>query len=157
MTTYKVGADGLVKNDTSEDTHSLLVKIWDLGPAEVEVPEKPELPKGKEGSAEFDLAMIDFRSALADYETALKAYGQARKDFAAWHDTYGGPYQVEMYSVNAREAIQIEPTRYMVELPKGRKAGKFHLSEQQRLKDERASFANMIKRDPVFGSQGAVP
>lgn len=157
MSTYKVSAEGVVDQDTHADTNKLLVKIWDLGPTEPEAPVKPELPKGKEGSPEYDLALIDFRGDLANYETALKAYGQAKKDFAAWHKTYAGPYQIEMYSVNAREAIQIEPTRYMIDLPKGRKPGKFHAEEQQRLKDERDSFAKMIKRDPVFGSQGATP
>lgn len=156
MTTYKVSAEGIVSQDTNNDVNSLLVKIWDLGPTPPEAPGKPELPKGKEGSAEHDLALIDFRGELANYETALKAYGQAKKDFAAWHTTYGGPYQAEMYSVNAREAIQIEPSRYMVALPKGRKPGKYHADEQQRMKDERQSFAKMISRDPVFG-QGATP
>lgn len=155
MTTYKVTADGIVTNDTHLETNSLLVKIWDLGPDAPTMPSKPELPKGKEGSAEYEMAMIDFEGELAVYKTALATYGRMKKDHAEWHHQYGGPYQIEMYSVNAREAIQIEPTRYSAELPKGRKAGRWQTEEQQRLKDERQSFAKMIARDPVFGSQGA--
>lgn len=155
MSTYKVSAEGIVNSDVQNDTNSLLVKIWDLGPDAPEIPSKPDLPKGKEGSPEYDLALIDFKAGLAKYEEALAAYGRAKKDFADWHKTYDGPYQIEMYSVNAREAIQIEPDRYVTELPKGRKAGKWHHEQIARQKDARRTFAQTMARDPVFGSQGA--
>lgn len=157
MTAYKVDQDGIVQNDTQRDTNTLLVKIWDLGPATVEAPAKPDLPKGKEGSPEHDLALIEFKGELANYETALIAYGQAKKDFAAWHSTYGGPYQKEMFSVDAREAIQTEPSRYDANLPKGRKPGKFHAEELLRQKEAQRTFAQTVARDPIFGSQGATP
>jgi|SRR5882757_5503026 len=156
MSTYKVSAEGIVNSDTHADTNRLLVKIWDLGPDAPEPPAKPELPKGKEGSPEHDLALIDFKADLAKYEDGLKAFGQAKKDFTAWHTTYEGPYQIEMYSVDAREAIQIAPDRYVIELPKGRKAGKWHIEEQQRQKAAQRSFARTVASDPIFGSQGAM-
>lgn len=147
------------------DQQSMMVKLWDLGPGEAAIPTRPELPQGKEGSPQYDLAMIDFRADLANYETALKAHGQATKDFAAWQATYGGPYEIEMYSVDAREALEIAPDRYLVSddrlpnhgLPKGRKPGPWHHAEQQRQEDLRRFSAQQRQRDPVFGSQGATP
>jgi secreted Zn-dependent insulinase-like peptidase len=157
VTQHKVSAEGIVEQDTSAEINKLLVKIWDLGPRAPETPVKPELPQGKEGSAQHDLAMIDFRAGLSQYETALKAYAQEKKDFDEWHRVYAGPYQIEMYSANAREALQNDPERYAVELPKGRKPGKWHADEQQRQAEHRRTFAQMVARDPVFGSQGASP
>lgn len=155
MTTYRATADGSVSDDSSADINSMLVRIWDLGPEVPVVPTKPELPKGKEGSPEYELAMIDFEGELATYKTALTTYGRMKKEHAEWHGTYHGPYEFETHSVNAREAIQNEPTRYVAELPKGRKAGKWHVDEKQRLADARRTFAQIAARDPVFGNQGA--
>lgn len=145
------------------DQHSMMVTLWDLGPAEAEMPARPETPKAKEGSPEHDLAMIDFRADLATYETALKTFSQAKKDFAAWQATYGGPYEFTAYSVDAREHLEIEPSRYMVSddrlpnhgLPKGRKAGHWHAAEQKRLEELKRFTAQQRARDPVFGTQGA--
>lgn len=162
-TGYSATVDGPAVQ--TSDLPKLMVRVWDLGPAVPEAPVKPALPTGKEGSPEHDLALIDFKGALADYETALKAFGQAKKDFAAWQATYGGPYESEMYSVDAREALAIAPDRYLVSddrlpnhgLPKGRKAGKWHHEEKQRQEELRRHTARQLDRDPVFGSasQGA--
>lgn len=146
-----------------QDQQTMMVRLWDLGPSESEIPGKPELPTAKEGSPAYDLAMIDFRADLANYETALKAFSKAKKDFAEWQATYGGPYEVEKYSVDAREAMQIEPDRYLVSddrlpnhgLPKGRKPGHWHIAEVQRQEEMRRFTAQQRDRDPVFGSQGA--
>lgn len=145
------------------DQHSMMVRLWDLGPSEAEMPARPETPKAKEGSPEHDLAMIDFRADLANYETALKAFSQAKKDFAAWQETFGGPYEIEMYSVDAREALAIAPDRYLVSddrlpnhgLPRGRKPGKWHAEEKQHQEELKRFTAQQRARDPVFGSQGA--
>lgn len=155
MTTYRATADGAVSDDSGADINSLLVKIWDLGPHAPEAPIKPDLPRGKEGSPEYELAMVDFEGALANYKTGLVAYSRLTKEHAEWHKNYGGPYQFSTHSVNAREAMQNEPARYVVKLPSGRKAGKFHAEEMQRQKDARHTFENIAARDPVFGSQGA--
>lgn len=155
MSTYRVSAEGAIADDSQSDVNLLLVKIWDLGPTAPVAPGKPELPQGKEGTPAYDLALIDFNAELAKYQEALTAFGKAKKDFAAWQKTYDGPYQMETYSVNAREAIQIEPGRYVAELPKGRKPGKFHTDEIERQKNSRRTFAQTLARDPVFGSQQA--
>lgn len=147
------------------DRHTLMVKVWDTGPVAPEPPEKPALPTGKEGSPEHDLALIEFKAGLANYETALIAFGKSKKDFAEWHKTYQGAYEIEMFSVNAREALQIEPTRYFVSddrlpnhgLPKGRKPGKWHADQLERQEEAQRSFARTMARDPVFGNQGATP
>jgi hypothetical protein len=154
MSSYSVGIDGKVNEDVA-DQRSLLVRIWDLGPKTPVIPAKPALPEGKEGTPAHDLALIDFEGELANYKTALAAYGKEKKDFAEWHLKYAGPYQFETHSVNAREAIQIEPDRYTAELPKGRKPGRYHQEQVQREADTRRTFAQTVARDPVFGNQGA--
>jgi hypothetical protein len=153
-TAYKATIDGGSRM-VDPDAGSLLVRIWDLGPRQPMIPDKPDLPEGKEGSPAHDLAMIEFESALENYKTALKAYGAEKKAFAEWHKTYAGPYQFETHSVNAREAIQIEPERYVAELPKGRKPGKWHQDNLQHEAEQRRTFAQIVARDPIFGSQGA--
>lgn len=161
-TSYSATVDG--PSVQVSDLPKMMVRVWDLGPSVPDTPDKPALPTGKEGSPEHDLALIDFKAAIANYETALKAFGQAKKDFAEWQKTYGGPYEKEMYSVDAREALEIEPERYLVSddrlpnhgLPKGRKPGKWHHEEKQRQEELRRFTAQQRARDPVFGSQGAM-
>src|SRR5258708_26136435 len=102
------------------DQKNLQVKLWDLGPREPPLPVKPTVPTSKEGTMQHDLDVIEFRGALATYENELKAYGQAKRDFANWHQTYGGPSEITRYSVYALDALQIEPTRDLLrvnELP----------------------------------------
>lgn len=154
-TAYRASIDG-PSVEINTDKQSLLVCIWDLGPHAPVIPAKPSLPEGKEGSPAYDLALIDFNAELAAYKNALAAYGQAVKDFTEWHKVYAGPYEFETHSVNAREALANDPERYVAELPKGRKPGKWHAEEQQRRKDLQRNFAQIVARDPVFGNQGAV-
>lgn len=134
---------------------SLLVKIWDLGPKAPELPARPALPEGKEGTPAHDLAMIDFRAELSAYETGLLAYRYEKTEFDRWHKEFAGPYRFETHSVNAREAIQIDPERYVAELPKGRKPGKWHHEQLEREEAARRTFAQTVARDPIFGNQGA--
>lgn len=134
---------------------SLLVRIWDLGPKAPELPEKPNLPEGKEGTPAHDLAMIDFRAELSAYEAGLVAFKREKTEFDRWHKEYAGPYRFETHSVNAREAIQIDPERYVAELPKGRKPGKWHAEQLEREAEARRTFAQTVARDPIFGNQGA--
>src|SRR5205809_707123 len=95
-TSYKAGLDGPAQ--VIGDNPSSMIRLWDLGPKEPQAPKRPDLPKGKEGEPEYDLALIEFKGALAVYEEALKAYGIAKRDFADWHKTYGGPYELERLS-----------------------------------------------------------
>ncbi|MCK1445424.1 hypothetical protein IVB43_23855 [Bradyrhizobium sp. 48] len=159
-TTYKVDMEGR-PTFVDSDKGSMMVRMWDLGPLKPEAPEKPKLPEGKEGTPAHDLAMIDFDGALATYRSDLKAYGAQLKDFEEWHKKYQGPYEIEMFSIDAREAMAIAPDRYMVSddrldnhgLPKGRKPGKFHAEEKQRIAEASRARARELARDPVFGQQ----
>jgi hypothetical protein len=159
-TTYKVDIDGR-PTFHDPDQGSMLVKMWDLGPLSPKAPQKPALPEGKEGTPAHDLAMIEFESALAKYKADLAAYGAQIKDFEQWHAKYQGPYEIEMYSVDAREAMAIAPDRYMVSddrlpnhgLPKGRKPGKFHEEDKERRADAARVRARELARDPVFGQE----
>jgi hypothetical protein len=152
-----------VDHDTFNDTNSLMVKVWDTGPLAPNAPSKPALPTGKEGSPDYDLAMIEFKGELAAYEKALVGYGAQKRDHADWHAKYGGPYEIEMYSIDAREALMIAPDRYFVSdsriknhgLPEKRKPGKWHEDQKQLRAEASRMSARDMKRDPVFGSQGA--
>lgn len=147
------------------DLTAMKGRLWDLGPSVPEPPVRPAVPTGKEGSPELELALIEFKGEAANYDNALKAWGQAKKDFAAWQAMYGGPYEIERFSVDAREALQIAPERYFVSdsrlpnhgLPKGRKPGKWHHEEQERQAELKKAMARQAANDPIFGrTQGAV-
>jgi len=161
VTQYKVNAEGRVDQDTYNDTNKLMVRLWDTGPVPPSAPERPELPKGKEGDPEYDLSMIEFKGALSVYETALKIYGQEKKDFAEWQNKFGGPYEIEMFSVDAREALMIAPDRYFVSdsrlknhgLPDKRKPGKWHDEQKQVRAEADRLRARELARDPVFGQE----
>ncbi len=150
---YTVDLDG--RSRLVDDQPPLYFKIWDLGPKEPMPPKKPDLPKGKEGEPEHDLAMIEFRGALAVYEAELIAYGKAKKDFADWHQRYGGPYQIEWLSPDAREALANDRLRYVEKLPKGVKPGKYQHEQTERAEQAKRDLQTLAARDPVFGNQGA--
>lgn len=152
-TAYKVDIDG--RGQLVDDAPPLYFKIWDLGPSEPLPPKRPAIPKGEEGEPEFDLAMIDFRREKAAYESALEAYGQQKRDYLDWNTRYGGPFQIEWLSPDAREALANDPKRYAEKLPKGVKPGKWHHEQVVRQEERRAELKTIAARDPVFGNQGA--
>lgn len=161
-TGYKATLDGAPQ--VVGDLPSAMVRLWDLGPTEPTPPKRPDLPKGKEGDPEHDLAVIDFRGALAAYETELKAYGQAKKDFADWHKTYGGPYEIVNYhSADAYDALTNDPARYCVSrsdmpnhgLPKGRKPGPYQEQQKKRWAEQERELRHAAAMDPNFGRRQA--
>lgn len=79
----------------------------------------------------------------------------ARLIFKIWDlGAEDGPVQIEMRSVNARDALQRDPKRYVIKLPRGVKPGPAHHREEERKRQEMADFAEVVKRDPVFGVLG---
>ena len=64
----------------------------------------------------------------------------------------GGPYQLTMRSVNARDALKRDPNRYVLKLPKGLKPGPKQAEIEQQERDEADHFAAEAARDPVFGN-----
>lgn len=161
-TSYKATLDGAPQH--VGDFPSALVRLWDVGPLEPVAPKRPDLPKGKEGDPDYDLALIDFRGALATYETDLKAYGAAKKAFADWNKTYGGPYEIVNYhSADAYDALTNDPERYFVSrsdfpnhgLPKGRKPGPYHEAQKKQWAEDARQTRRLADQDPIFGRKAA--
>ena len=90
------------------DRERSMVYLWDCGPTAPSAPKRPVAPRGKEGDPEFDLAMVDFRQALLDYEADLRTYGARKDEFAKWQTQNGGPFEIKMWSVDARDALAID-------------------------------------------------
>lgn len=152
------------------------VWVWDCGPHEPHLPEAPEAPSGKDGDPKYDLAKLVYRRALKAYEGALEQYERDQKEFDAWKKHNGGPIELLMWSVDARDALQNdaravkegrqERHRYYVSartrgheklknggLPIGMKPGHGHQANVDRqLAGEKEFFAAM-KADPQFGQE----
>lgn len=155
-----------VTNNLEGDLDLTWVYLWDKGPKKPSPPQRPDLPKGKIGDPEFDLAMIEFKEFLEDYERALKAYSKAKDDYAKWHKDNGGPFEIKMYSVNATEALQRDPDRYCVSaktrghgsrtnqgLPDGMKPGRAHFENLARIAAGESDMEQARRSDPVFGDE----
>ncbi|MEO6381975.1 MAG: hypothetical protein ABIO35_08255 [Nitrobacter sp.] len=76
----------------------------------------------------------------------------ASLEHAAWKKAkavFDGPVKVELWSVDARHALTVDPKRYKIELPKGSKPGP---AEERRL--EQLAAENPVEgTDPHYGAQ----
>lgn len=141
------------------DTAAMRVRMWDIGPKEPVAPKRPTPPKGAEGSPEYKLAMLDFDEAIKSYEAESAAYAVAKRDYDRWQAEYGGPIELDMASVDARDALTRDPARYIVSnpkkpnggLPKGMKPGPAHMENMRRKEAELAEFEAVRRTDPVYG------
>src|SRR5262249_46602132 len=89
------------------DAHAAMkVWLWDLGPEKPVAPKRPNVPKGKEGDPEYDLAVLEFKEQLEAYEDALKRYRNAKVEFADFQRIMGGPVEVLMWSCDAADALR---------------------------------------------------
>lgn len=158
------------------------VILWDIGPSKPVAPKRPDLPKGKEGEPEYDLAKIEFAEALEEYQEALKTWKRQKTEFADWHKQNGGPVEISMWSCDAFDALQrdaanapvatnkageeVKQLRYFVSsrtrghshlpnrgLPPGRKPGQGQSELERRMREGDADMVNARRADPVFGQQ----
>lgn len=142
------------------------VVLWDKGPQKPVMPKQPATPDGKPGEPKYELAMVEFKAVLEAYDVALKAYRQAVVDFADFEKKYGGPYELEMWSCDAHDALQRDPDRYIVSnktrgherlknggLPIGMKPGHGQAAQQRRAAEHEAEFETARRADPVFGQE----
>lgn len=154
-----------VTNSMSPELAKTHVILWDIGPQKPVAPAKPALPKGKEGDAEHDVAMVEFREALDDYQIAYKAFIQAKIEYAKWQKDQGGAIERFFFSCDAHDAIQRDPKRYHISastrgheklknhgLPEGHKPGRGHAENVRRAEEGEAEYAALKKADPVFGT-----
>lgn len=169
MTFYRVGVDLQPSTDVDRELAAQLVRLWDIGPTRPVAPAKPKLPHGKDGDPEYELARLEFREALEDYADALRRYGQEKKDYAKFQRDWGGPYELVMHSVDARDALINHgeknknglPPRYYVKdrrlandgLPEGAKPGHGHHAMLARRAAGEAEFEEQRRKDPQFGDR----
>lgn len=145
---------------------SMYVILWDIGPQKPTAPVKPATPKGKEGEAEYDIAMVEFREQLDAYATARKAYLQGLEDWQKWQKREGGAIERQFYSCDAYDALARDPERYFISastrgheklknhgLPAGYKPGPGHAENVRRAQEGDEEFARLRAADPVFGTQ----
>lgn len=154
-----------VTNSLAPELAKTYVILWDIGPSKPAAPDKPTLPKGKEGDPEFDVAMVEFREALEEYQLAYKAFIQAKIDYAKWQKDQGGAIELRMFSCDAHDALARDPDRYHISastrgheklknhgLPKDHKPGKGQEENVRRAQQGEAEFNAARAKDPVFGN-----
>lgn len=152
------------------------VVLWDLGPSKPVMPKRPDAPEGAPGTPKYDLAQIEFKEVLEGYDAALKAFRQAKIDHADFLKRYGGPYELEMWSCDAHDAIargverdadgEIVRHRYVISsktrgherlknggLPTGMKPGHGQSEIERRVAEGDAEFEAARRADPIFGTQ----
>lgn len=155
-----------VMQELTKDVDALRVWLWDTGPRRAIAPKRPDVPKGKEGSPEYDLAIIEFKESLEDYEAALKAYSKAKKEYAKWQADMGGAIETQWWYVDAQDALARDPNRYYVSartrghshlpnrgLPTGVKEGHGQAEIERRRREGDMDLDEARRRDPVFGEQ----
>lgn len=133
--------------------NNLKVQIWDLGPERPVMPKAPEEPKPGLKAAELALAQVEHEDALASYKQALRDYGVAKKEYERWQTQVGGPVELSMWSVDAADAMERQPGRFVANLPRGLKPGKAHFDNIKREEERQAELARQAERDPQFGKQ----
>jgi hypothetical protein len=155
------------------------VWLWDIGPSKPVTPKRPEIPKGREGDPEYDLAKIEFAEALEDYQAELKAWKKLKADYAEWHKTNGGPVEIVFWSCDAADALARDGAnapidvktgekqlRYFISartrgsshlpnkgLPPGKKPGHGQAELERRMIEGDADLMAARRADPVFGKQ----
>jgi hypothetical protein len=129
------------------------VDVWDLGPKRVDAPAPPVEPvESKElKGADFALAKIHYEDALETYRADLRGYGAAKVEFKKWHDVNGGPIKTSMWSTDAKQAINTEPERWVLDLPRGMKPGKSQIEADALAEMSEQELQEARDKDPQFG------
>lgn len=157
------------------------VWLWDCGPEEPVLPTAPEPPSGKDGDPKYDLAKIGYKRQLRTYEAALEQYERDEAEYKRWQRDKGGPVEIIMWSVDARDALSNDArqvkseknpdgrqtrARYCLSsrtkgyghlknggLPKGMKPGHGQEANVERQIAGEKEFLAALKADPVFGQE----
>jgi hypothetical protein len=127
------------------------VDVWDLGPQAAPKPPKPpdEPDKAALKGAHLAAAELEYEDACELYKGHLRAYSSARKAHLEWKDEKGGPVKVELWGVDARHAMETEPDRFVLDLPKGMKPGKAQLEAEEMQAAEADEIRQARSRDPM--------
>lgn len=126
------------------------VDLWDLGPqVEPKAPPAPEPPSDKLKGAELAAAQVEHEDALDRYKDQLRAWTAARKAHREWADQKGGPVKVEFWGADARHAMEVEPTRYKLDLPKNMKPGRAQAEAEEMARAEQEEVERARSQDPL--------
>lgn len=127
------------------------VDLWDTGPTRPAAPQPPAEVDAKLKGADRAAAEVEYEDACDRYKHQLRAFTKAKVDYAEWHETNGGPLKVELWGVDARFALDKEPVRFRLDLPKGVKPGKAQLEIEANAESEAEAFQRQQAADPQFG------
>lgn len=132
------------------------IDLWDLGPqVEPKPPAAPEAPDTKLKGAELAAAELEYEDACELYKFALRRYTAAKRDHLAWLEQKGGPVKVELWGVDAAEAMKIEPDRFKLDLPKGAKAGRAQREAEELAAIQADEIRQARSKDPLHAGAPA--
>lgn len=127
------------------------VDVWDTGPQRPAPPAEPAKPDAKLTGADKAAAEVEYEDACERYKQLLRDYAAAKRAYLEWHDSNGGPIKVELWGVDARHAMEIEPDRFKVDLPRGVKPGRAQIEADQMAEAEADAMNRARASDPQFG------
>ncbi len=127
------------------------VDLWDTGPSRPIAPKEPPKPDAKLTGADKAAAEVEFEDACERYKQQLRDYATAKRAHLDWHDAKGGPVKVEFWGVDARHALEVEPERYRLDLPRGTKPGRAQIEAEEMAQAEAEAMEQAHRRDPQFG------
>ena len=127
------------------------VDLWDCGPKRPVAPDEPDKPDAKLTGADKAAAEVEYEDNCARYKNALREYAAAKRAHLDWHDTNGGPLKVELWGVDARHAIDVEPDRFKLDLPRGQKPGRAQIEAEEMAEAEAGELNRARASDPQFG------
>lgn len=126
------------------------IDLWDLGPQVApKAPPPPEAVSEKLKGPDLAAAELEYEDACEIYKDHLRAYSVARKAHLAWAEQKGGPVKIELWGVDARHAIETEPDRFMLDLPKGTKPGKAQAEAEAMAAIEADELRIARSKDPL--------
>jgi hypothetical protein len=143
------------------------VDLWDMGPqVEPKAPDAPVPPEEPDRTklktvalaaavAEHAAATLEYEDDIERYKDALRRWTSDRKAYRAWKDENGGPVKVEMWGVDARHALDREPERYKLDLPRGTRPGSAQVAADAAHAAEIEELKRAAALDPQFGTQEA--
>lgn len=126
------------------------IDLWDLGPQVApKAPAAPDAPDAKLKGPDLAAAELEYEDQCEIYKSHLRAYTAARKAHLEWKEQKGGPVKVELWGADATHAMEIEPDRYKLDLPKGAKPGKAQLEAEEMARLEAEELRQARSRDPL--------
>jgi hypothetical protein len=127
------------------------VDLWDCGPSRPLPPDYPAAVDEKLKGADKAVAEVEHEDAVERYKRDLRLYADAKKAHLEWHEVNGGPIKVELWGIDATHALEIDPGRYKLDLPRNVRPGRAQLEAEERAEAEAEAAQRQQAADPQFG------